>query len=107
AKTALDSETNKRKVIFATLKPLSTRVVNALKATEALRQTVADAQTVNIKIQGNRRPVGATLPKEGKRTYSVIQQSFASLTDNFAKLIEIVSAEAFYEPKEQNLQVTD
>jgi hypothetical protein len=69
AKTALDNATNAREISFKPLKKLATKVVNALSATDAARQTVDDANTVNLKIQGKRAKAKATaLPlKEGEQ----------------------------------------
>ncbi|MDD4215542.1 MAG: hypothetical protein PHR81_12100 [Bacteroidales bacterium] len=53
-KTAYDNGTNAREIAFTNLKKLCTRVVNALEATDATKQTVDDAKTINRKIQGKR-----------------------------------------------------
>jgi len=52
AKTAYDNATNARELAFKPLKPLATKIVNALAATEASAQTVDDVKTTNNKIQG-------------------------------------------------------
>lgn len=54
----IDKNTNYNKIVnnrisaFSTLKPLATRVVNALDATDADSQTMADAKAFNRKLQG-------------------------------------------------------
>lgn len=116
-KTAFDNSTNAREIIFASLKKLSTRIVNALEATTATKQTIDDAKTVNRKMQGKRGassnkvvpPVTTTPPDPTAlsvaTTISVSQQSFDSLIDNFTKLIQVVSAEPAYLPNEVDLKV--
>ena len=116
-KTAFDNATNAREIIFASLKKLSTRIVNALEATTAAKQTVDDAKTVNRKIQGKRangkltkadaglieNPEQPTEPVD--KTISVSQQSYDALIDNFAKLIQTVTAEPLYLPNETDLKI--
>jgi hypothetical protein len=112
AKTAFDNATNAREISFKPLKKLATKTVNALAATDATKQTIDDAQTVNYKIQGRRakalpvaKPVneGDTTPVDN--SISVSQQSFDNQVDNFAKLIQTLTAETLYKPNEIELQV--
>lgn len=113
AKTAFDNSTNARELIFATLKKLSTRIVNALEATTASKVTVDDAKTVNRKMQGKRAGKVPEEPSGGgegggepsTKSISVSQQSYDSLIDHFAKLIQIVSTEPAYLPNETDLKV--
>ncbi|HLP11167.1 MAG TPA: hypothetical protein VK177_04485 [Flavobacteriales bacterium] len=113
AKTAFDNSTNSRELVFASLKKLSTRVVNALEATTAAKVTVDDAKTVNRKIQGKRASKVPEEPSDGGgtgaeapvKTISVSQQSYDSLIDHFIKLIQIVSTEPLYLPNETDLKV--
>lgn len=112
SKTAFDNATNARQAAFEPLKKLCTKIVNALDATDAPDKLVNDAKSVNNKIQGKRSgekpkpPVaGATETAEDK-TISVSQQSYDSLIENFAKLIEVVSSEPTYTPNETELQVS-
>lgn len=112
AKTEFDNTTNDREIAFEPLKKLSTKIVNALAATDAVQQTIDDANTVNFKIQGQRVTAKAVAQptKEGEKpveptNISVSQQSYDSQVDNFAKLIETLSAEPLYTPNEADLQV--
>ena len=111
-KTAFDNATNDRETGFASLKKLSTKIVNALAATEASKLTLDDASSINFKIQGRRngKKVVAPVAKDGTTSeptsISVSQQSFDTLADNFAKLMQTVTAEAHYKPNENELQVT-
>ncbi len=116
AKTAYDTATNAREIGFAFLKKLSTRIINALEATDASQQLIDDALTVNRKIQGGRakkiieEPAsdntteGSTEPEH--KNISVSQQSFDNLIDHFAKLIQVISSEPLYVPNEIDLKVT-
>ncbi|NLV94425.1 MAG: hypothetical protein GX031_07755 [Candidatus Riflebacteria bacterium] len=105
AKNLWDIAVNERQIAFAKLKPTATRIVNALDVTDASDQTVADAKSINKKIQGGR--VSAK-PDEGedKKTISTSQQSYDNLVENFSKLIDLVSSEPSYTPNETELTVT-
>jgi len=115
AKTVYDNSTNTREIAFAGLKKLSTRIVNALQATDATKQTIDDAKTVNRKIQGQRAnkikaaesaPVPVNPPVIPVPVHiSVSQQSFDYLVDNFTKLIQVISTEPLYIPNENDLKV--
>jgi hypothetical protein len=112
AETAFNNATNAREIIFKPLKPLCTRVVSALAATDAARQTVDDANTANFKIQG-RRASGKPEAKQAKEgeageepnRNSVSQQSFDNQVEHFTKLIQTLTAEPLYKPNEVDLQV--
>ncbi|MBT1697894.1 hypothetical protein KK083_13460 [Fulvivirgaceae bacterium PWU4] len=112
AKTAHDNATNAREIAFKDLKPLATRIVNALAATDAARQTLDDAKTVNNKIQG-RRAVSLKKPAAGEdasaaeapKTASVSQQGFDNTINHFAQLIQTLTAEPAYKPNEDALKV--
>ena len=112
AKTNYDNATNAREIAFKQLRPMATRIINALAATEATEQTLADAKTANNKIQGRR----ATKAKETTigntdgnatpaKTISTSQQSFDNLVDHFAQLITTLSAEPSYVPNESELSI--
>ena len=113
-KKDFDNATNTRKDTFNPLKKLSTRIVNALDATEATAATVDDAKTINRKIQGSRaadKPE-ATQTTEGDannaaedKSISVSQQSYDQQIEHFASLIKIVASEPTYKPNEDDLTV--
>jgi hypothetical protein len=112
AKTAYDNATNARELSFKPLRSLSTKVVNAIAATDAAPQTVDDAKSTNMKIQGRRakamaKPVAtatAATPAAVK-TASTSQQSFDKLIDHFTQLIATLTAEPKYIPNEVELKV--
>lgn len=119
AKTAFVNATNARQIAFDPLKKLSTRIVNALDATDATDKLVKDARTINNKIQGKRSgdktkpsptpipPVPPILiPTPESKAISVSQLSYDSLIDHFDKLIQLVSSEPTYTPNETDLQVS-
>lgn len=112
AKTAYDNATNARELAFKPLKPLATKIVNALAATEASAQTVDDVKTTNNKIQGKRakaveKPDATALAAgaEPVKTASTSQQSYDKLIDHFAQLIATLTAEPKYLPNENDLKV--
>ncbi len=107
--TAFINVTNSRQITFGPLKPLATKIVNALAATDASAKLVLDAKTINRKVQGVRKgdkptPAPDAPPADSKQI-SVSQQSFDSQLDNFQKLIALVSSEPSYKPNETELQV--
>jgi len=112
AKTANDNATNSRELAFKPLKPLATRIMNALAATDAETQTLDDAKSTNMKIQGKRakaitQPDAKALAAGANpiKTASTSQQSFDKMIDHFAQLIATLTAEANYAPNENELQV--
>ena len=111
-KTAYDNATNDRETGFKGLKKLATKVINALAATDANELTLNDATSTNFKLQGRRSGKKVIIPaaKEGAPTepisISTSQQSYDTLADNFAKLVQTVSAEPHYRPNESELQIS-
>jgi hypothetical protein len=112
-----DSVEGQRKTIFKLLKPTSTKIINALKAAAAPATVIADAETINRKIQGKRAnsttteiPTGDPSDSEqAKQTptdkISVSQQSYDMLIDHFEKLIELANVEPKYNPNEEPLKI--
>ncbi|MFH1004755.1 MAG: hypothetical protein V1781_04570 [Bacteroidota bacterium] len=116
--TTFENTRNAREIAFspAPLKKFCTRIVNALEATDATKQTVNNAKVINRKIQGKRADTSikttlATINNSEKSAtaeinqISVSQQSYDNLLDNFAKLIVCVAAEPLYIPNETDLKV--
>jgi hypothetical protein len=106
----LNKQRGIRKALFEPLQPLATRVVSALESSGVSKETIANAKTINRKIQGTRAP---GLPKtkiEGKDntdTISVSQQSYDRQADFFQQLIKLAEAETLYNPSETNLTVSN
>ena len=107
AKNTFDTITGDRQLAFEPLKSLATKVFNYLSVTDATDQTIADAKTINNKIQGRRSgTVSETAPTEGgtsPNTVSVSRQSYDMLTENFSALIDLVSSVPSYTPNETEL----
>lgn len=109
--TAFNNATNSRMDAFKPLRTLATKIVNALDATDATPQTVANARTINKKMQGQRaeakvKPVaakdGAEVP--ASKTISVSQQSFDLQVSHLDSLVALLQAEPLYLPNETALQ---
>ena len=110
AKNAFDIATGDRQLVFEPLKSLATKIFNYLSVTDATEQTIADAKTINNKLQGRRaKTVSETPPTEGgtaPNTVSVSRQSYDMLTENFSAYIDLVSSVPSYTPNETELTVT-
>ena len=112
-KTSFDNATNARQLAFKDLKPLATKIVNALSVSGATTLAVDDAKTINRKIQGAKAnggtktpaiPADPNAPAPTDKTISTSQQSYDSLIDHYTKLIEAVSQDANYKPNETELK---
>ena len=108
--TPFNSVEGQRKTIFKPLKPTSTQVLNSLKGASAPATVIADAETINRKIQGKRAdntteevPTGET-PSDKN---SVSQQSYDMQIDHFEKLIELADVEPVYNPNEEPLKIVN
>lgn len=110
-KNAFDNVTGIRQTAFAPLKPLATKVINSLSATDALDTVIKDAKTINRKLQGSRAssstPTETSPSETSTTTISTSQQSYDRLIDSFSKLIDLVNAETNYTPNEAELQVAN
>jgi hypothetical protein len=117
AKTGLDNATNAREILFKDFRKFATRIISALAAFSPAPQTLADAKSVNYKIQGRRAKVKKkVLPPDTSSTtgtpdepadnsISVSQQSYDALIDHFAKLIQTMGQEPLYAPNEAELSI--
>lgn len=105
--------TDAREVAFNPLSKLSTRILNALKATDTTPQVVESANSFIRKIQGKRSTPKKTdeelaaAKAAGKETKEVSssQMSFDSRLENFDKLIRLLSQIPQYTPNETDLKV--
>ena len=110
AKNIFDTVTGDRQIAFEPLKPLATKIYNSLSVTDATDQTLADAKTINNKLQGKRAKTVTEnpTPENGNppnNTVSVSRQSYDSLTENFSSLIDLVSSVPSYAPNEADLSI--
>ena len=107
AKNTFNTVTGDRQLTFEPLKPLATKIFNYLSVTDASVQIIADAKTINNKLQGKRTGTTAeNPPTEGENqnnTVSVSRQSYDMLTENFASFVDLVSSVPSYTPNETEL----
>jgi len=113
SKAVYDTATNEREIAIANLKPLSTKIINAMVSAMINSQTVDDARTVLNKIHGKRAkkvvvPSAQAIAEgaEPVRTASTAQGSYDKLVDHFSQLIEILKVTPKYSPNENELKVT-
>ena len=104
AKNAFDTATGNRQLAFQPLRSLATKIFNFVAVTDANEQTIADAKTINNKLQG-KRATKPTPPNAGGTEISVSRQSYDMLTENFAALIDLISSIPSYTPNETELTV--
>jgi len=113
--STFDRSTNDREIEFKDIKKLATRLVNALIGCGATKLTVADAKTINRKIQGGRKaakiippPTETVVPTDETanlaKNISVSQQNVDFVIDNFNKLVTLLLNEPLYIPNEVDLQ---
>ena len=98
----------RRKLVFKPLKPTGTKFLNALKGANAPSSVVADAETINRKLQGKRAdnsPTETPIGETPKDKVSVSQQSYEMQVDHFEKLIEVGTIEPSYNPNEVPLKI--
>jgi hypothetical protein len=101
-----------RDLAFQPLKKLSTRIVNAIKASDVAQQVIDNAITHNRKIQGQRASIKLTEEEKQKlaasgtvvNQVSASQQSFDSQLDTFDKQIKLLATIPSYAPNEVELQ---
>ncbi|MBL7729523.1 MAG: hypothetical protein JNM68_17635 [Dinghuibacter sp.] len=93
--------------MFKEMKPLATRLINALAATDATEGTMKDARGINQKLQGQRatktKPVVMNGAEEESRKISVSQQSYDNLLEHFTRLAELLKQQPQYKPNEPEL----
>ncbi|SDG36627.1 hypothetical protein [Epilithonimonas hungarica] len=103
-KTAFDNATNARRTVFADLRPLATRVVNAFAVSGADPLAVEDARGINRKLQGSSLKKETPETPETTNPISTSQQSYDKQIDHFLNLIEVLEQAPAYKPNEVELQ---
>lgn len=114
--TALPASTNAvnaREIVFAPLRTLATKIVNAVDASDVPKQVVKDVKSIARKLQGRRAtPKAATVvddpntpEDESKKSNSASQMSYDNRIENMEKLIQLLSSQPGYAPNETELQV--
>lgn len=107
--TEYNDSVNNRIEAFKDLRSLSTRLINALDATDASDQKMKDAKVFNRKMQGQRAskvktPLNPNDPPPN--TISTSQQSYDQLIQHFQGLISVLESERSYSPNETELQIS-
>ena len=107
--TAFNNKVNERMIAFSDIKPLATRLINALQTTDASSQTIQDAKGFNRKLQG-KRASSAQTPTDpnapAPNTISSSQQSYDQVIQHLTGLKAVLDAEPSYAPNEADLKVT-
>lgn len=106
--TTFNNKINERVEAFRNLKPLATRVVNALQITDAASQKIDDAKGFNQKLQGPKSKKNETLNDPNTiapKTISTSQQSYDQQIQHWAGLISILQSEISYAPNETDLKL--
>jgi len=98
---------NERKVGFAPVKKLSTRIVKALSSTKASKETIEDAKAFIRKIHGERAESKSkpASPNDPDNSHSVSQQSYSNIIAHLKGLLLILIGETTYAPNENDLKV--
>jgi hypothetical protein len=109
-KTSFDNATNSRRTLFDEIKPLSTRIINALIVSGPSDLTIADARGINKKMQGasSKKATSTTSESEGTqepKSISTSQQSYDRIKDHLANLIQVLLQEPTYNPNENDLKI--
>ncbi|RYD94553.1 MAG: hypothetical protein EOP50_09320 [Sphingobacteriales bacterium] len=107
ARRAFNTAVNDRADGFKGINTLSTRIMKSLRSSGASARAIADAETINKKVQGSRAtpPPKAIDGAEAARARSVSQLSFDMIQSNFEKLVDQVSATPAFNPGEEELSV--
>ncbi len=102
------NDKNIRKTEFKVLPTLATRLLGAIKATDANEPTVEDAEGFVRKLRGGRADNSSTpapAPGDGEdHEHSVSQRSFYNLIEHLKGLHGIISTEPTYAPNETELK---
>jgi hypothetical protein len=106
--TEYNNAVNVRQEAFNRLPVFSTRIVNALAATDASKATLEEAYAHVRKFRWQNPPAPAAA--EGKEAASKSRKSnhrdFNTQLDSFESLVKVVSAEPSYQPNEPDLTLT-
>ena len=107
--TDYNNVTNQRELTFMEIQNLAPLVLDMLKSTGVPAQTIKDAYHFFRLVKGRRAtprpPIPADEAEASKRIRSYTYQSYVSIADNFARLVQTVEAEPLYKPNEVKLQV--
>lgn len=107
--TAFNNRTNENAAEFSDVKTLSTRLINALEATDASSAKVKDAKAFNRKIQGKKvaklsEPIDPNTP--APTSISASQLSYDQQIQHLTGLNSVLLSEPTYAPNEAPLKTT-
>lgn len=104
-----NNATNDREITFEEIQMMATSVVRMLKSTGVSAQTMDDANHLLRLIKGRRATPRPAIPSEEAeatiRNRSYTHQSYVSIADNFARLVQMVTKQPQYLPNEEELKV--
>lgn len=102
-----NKKVNNRVAAFSDLKPLATRLLSALDATDATSETMADAKGYVRKLRGKSSSSSTPIPPEtpAPSTISTSQQSYDQQIQHFSGLISVLQSEPSYSPNENDLKI--
>ena len=102
---------NERQTLFAQLKPLSTRLMAALKNSDADKKLIEDANAFHLKIHGRRSntkvKANEVLAATAPTRISVSQQSYTQLIQHFEGLTSLLRLAPAYNPSHSDLQLAN
>lgn len=102
---------NNRKVMYAPVKKLITRVMKNLKSTDVTELALEDIKSVADRIRGHRKTGDKPEPEELKvgeelpKSISTSKQSFVNKANNVEKFAMLLERTPSYNPNEQDLTV--
>lgn len=112
-KISNDNATDARAQVFAGLKSLGTRIVNALAASGVDINVIENARSINRKLQGiraSRKKANDNTSKDGDvvpaKTISSSQQSADNQIEHFRTLVNLVASHQLFQPNEPELKLT-
>lgn len=108
---------NARKDVSKRIKAFSTKAFHALKTFGLVQNTIENARSFYMRIQGRRinslkeEPAVAPAvtedqPQEPKKKKSVAQQNYDALIENFGKFVIFLQNEPLYVPNEEEVKTT-
>lgn len=104
--TAYNQSVNERYNAFSTLKPLSTRLINAFATSDVSKNILDDAKGFNRKIQGTRAAKKIIDTFAPDTSISTSQQSYQQQVQHFKKFVALLENTPSYNPNENDLKVT-
>lgn len=103
-----------RKTAFASLKPLASSIISALKVAQAPKGVIEDAEAIRRRMNG-RRASGSAAPAaaanddaelpNAPKSVSNAQTGFVNQVKHLADLVRLLKRESSYAPNEPELQI--